>query len=175
MSLKCYDDYNVIVHFLYSFRQNKVLSEKDNLEEVSHKCKFPALGPQITAKLINKRVFQNSLHIYAFQIHKTYWNRLALKFAIEPLCVSFREIKVLCRHSLRSQLQSLAHCHLDVHILKVCSVRPAEHIAQWITTNWMEERHLSIFLVKSVQDNTWVPPIKEHNCYSCIFVKTHIF
>ena len=94
----------------------------------------------MTAKLIiNKRVFQNSLHIYTIQIHKTYWNRLALKFAVEPLCVSFREIKVLCRHSLRSQLQSLAQCRLDVHILKVCSVRPAEHIAQWLTMNWMRK------------------------------------
>ena len=63
MSLKCFDDDYVIVHFLYSFWQNKVPWKI--IWKVSYRCKFPALGPQRTAKfVIRKRMFQNSLHVY---------------------------------------------------------------------------------------------------------------
>ena len=75
MSLKCFDDDYVIVHFLYCFWQNKVPWKI--IWKVSYRCKFPALGPQRTAKfIIRKHMFQNSLHVYV-QIavaHWTAWN-----------------------------------------------------------------------------------------------------
>ena len=44
--------------------------------KVSYRCKFPALGPQRTAKfVIRKHMFQNSLHVYvhSVQIAVAHW------------------------------------------------------------------------------------------------------
>ena len=74
MSLKCFDDDYAIVHFLYSFWQNKVPWKI--IWKVSYRCKFPALGPQRTAKfVIRKHMFQNSLHVYvhSVQIAVAHW------------------------------------------------------------------------------------------------------
>ena len=74
MSLKCFDDDYVIVHLLYSFWQNKITWKI--IWKVSYRCKFPALGPQRTAKfIIRKHMFQNSLHVYvhSVQIAVAHW------------------------------------------------------------------------------------------------------
>ena len=77
MSLKCFDDDYVIVHFLYSFWQNKVPWKI--IWKVSYRCKFPALGPQRKPNSSYASICFRTLYMFMYTVqiavaHWTVWN-----------------------------------------------------------------------------------------------------